>query len=140
MLFLDQCENLLPLIRLIKNGIIFPAACTAEKYIDSAASGGDTSDRCHWWKQPKRRQRRIQRGCFEEAARSAAPKGAGDCHAATVFGVVRRGACSPPKAFYGSSRQSGMDIHLGPPRPRDSSALGMTWSFTPASSSARLVT
>ena len=28
--------------------------------------------------------------------------------------------------LYGSSRHSGMDMHRGPPRPRDSSALGMT--------------
>ena len=30
-----------------------------------------------------------------------------------------------PAAAYGSSRHSGMDMHRGPPRPRDSSALGM---------------
>ena len=41
---------------------------------------------------------------------------------------------------YGSSRHSGMDMHRGPPRPRESSALGMVWSRMPASSRARLVT
>ena len=40
----------------------------------------------------------------------------------------------------GSSRQSGILMHLGPPRPRDSSALGMVWMRMPASSSERLVT
>ena len=31
-----------------KSQIIFPAACTAGKFLDSAALGGYTSDRCHW--------------------------------------------------------------------------------------------
>ena len=31
-------------------------------------------------------------------------------------------------------------MHRGPPRPRDSSALGMVWSRMPASSRQRLVT
>ena len=39
-----------------------------------------------------------------------------------------------------SSRQRGMLIHLGPPRPRDSSAQGMVWMRMPSSSSRRLVT
>ena len=45
---------------------------------DPAALGGGTSDRRHWWgdlkgKQPKRRLWRKKRGCFEAAARLAAP-------------------------------------------------------------------
>ena len=50
---------------------------------------------------------------------------------------------SPPlaqPARQGSSLQSGMLIHLGPPRPRLSSALGMVWMRIPASSRERLVT
>ena len=39
-----------------------------------------------------------------------------------------------------SSRQRGILIHLGPPRPRLSSAQGMVWMRMPSSSSRRLVT
>ena len=45
-----------------------------------------------------------------------------------------------PPGHQGSSLQRGILIHRGPPRPRDSSALGMVWMRIPASSSARLVT
>ena len=41
---------------------------------------------------------------------------------------------------YTSSLQRGMLMHRGPPRPRLSSALGMVWMRTPASSRERLVT
>ena len=39
-----------------------------------------------------------------------------------------------------SSLMSGILIHLGPPRPRESSAQGMVWMRMPSSSSRRLVT
>ena len=54
--------------------------------------------------------------------------------------VAAGAAHSRPADAYGSSRHSGMDMHRGPPRPRESSALGMVWSRMPASSRARLVT
>ena len=41
---------------------------------------------------------------------------------------------------YGSSRQRGMLMQRGPPRPLESSALGMVWTLMPASSKERLVT
>ena len=41
---------------------------------------------------------------------------------------------------YGSSRHRGILIHRGPPRPRDSSALGIVRILIPASSRERLVT
>ena len=56
-----------------QKGTAFPRAP------DPAALGGGTSDRHHWWggdlkgKQPKRRLWRKKRGCFEAAARLAAP-------------------------------------------------------------------
>ena len=40
----------------------------------------------------------------------------------------------------GSSRQSGILMQRGPPRPLESSALGMVWTLIPASSRERFVT
>ena len=44
------------------------------------------------------------------------------------------------KHFYRSSLLTGQDIHLGPPLPLESSALGIVNTFTPFLSSRSLVT
>ena len=116
-----------------------------------------------WGKQAKRRQRRMKRACFEEAARLAAPKRGRESQCRDgveirnppgfLFGgrggtlLFSKEKCPPsprppPRlgGHQGSSLHRGILIHLGPPRPRDNSALGMVWMRIPASSSARLVT
>ena len=114
-----------------------------------------------WGKQAKRRQWRMKRACFEEAARLAAPKrgresqcrdGVEIRNPPTFLEGVAGGGVFAPKTsppppvpprlggHQGSSLHRGILIHLGPPRPRDNSALGMVWMRIPASSSARLVT
>ena len=77
--------------------------------------------------------------CQEQKRMGAHPAGQAPLAGASI--PVAAGAAHSRSAdAYGSSRHSGMDMHRGPPRPRESSALGMVWSRMPASSRARLVT
>ena len=64
-----------------------------------------------------------------------------NCFYLRAFRFTTRCLCGRGKLCnQGSSRHRGILIHLGPPRPRESSALGMVWMRMPVSSSERLVT
>ena len=81
-----------------------PRHARGENTLTQPPGAAFTSDRRHWWKQPKRRQRRMKRGCFEEAARLADTKYPGIvmprrcwgiyCAAVSSFAALRM-RCAP---------------------------------------------
>ena len=87
-----------------ENQIIFAATCAWRKSIDPRAGGAHASDRRHWETAetpPVTEKVRLFRG----SGAIDGPNRAGNRNAATVepSGVVRRGACSPPKDVRSSS-------------------------------------
>ena len=86
------------------NQIIFGRTCACRKFIDPRAGGAHASDRRHWETAetpPVAEKVRLFRG----SGAIGGPNRAGNRNAATVepSGVVRRGACSPPKDVRSSS-------------------------------------